>query len=97
MLRLIALLLLGVISICAAVDPHFVTIHRDTWGVPHFYAKTDACRYRLMYAQAEDNFWQLETAKAAYSAGNPKLRPNNCGRSSISIRGRGAGGLRACA
>jgi len=39
-----------------------VTIHRDTYGVPHVYAKTDAgAIFGLMYAQAEDNFWQLET------------------------------------
>src|SRR5580704_8734544 len=38
-----------------------VTIYRDTWGVPHVYAKTDAgAVFGLMYAQAEDNFWQLE-------------------------------------
>ena len=38
-----------------------VTIYRDTYGVPHIYAKTDASVvFGLMYAQAEDNFWQLE-------------------------------------
>jgi penicillin amidase len=38
-----------------------VTIYRDTYGVPHIYAPTDAaCVFGLMYAQAEDNFWQLE-------------------------------------
>src|SRR5262245_21032073 len=38
-----------------------VTIYRDTYGVPHIYAQTDAaCVFGLMYAQAEDNFWQLE-------------------------------------
>lgn len=39
-----------------------VTISRDTYGVPHIYGKTDAAAaFGLMYAQAEDNFWQLET------------------------------------
>ncbi|HXJ39744.1 MAG TPA: penicillin acylase family protein, partial [Bryobacteraceae bacterium] len=39
-----------------------VTIYRDTYGVPHVYAKTDAgAIFGLMYSQAEDNFWQLET------------------------------------
>lgn len=39
-----------------------VTIYRDSYGVPHIYAKTDAgVVFGLMYAQAEDNFWQLET------------------------------------
>ncbi len=38
-----------------------VTIIRDTWGVPHVYARTDAgVVFGLMYAQAEDNFWQVE-------------------------------------
>lgn len=32
-----------------------VTIYRDTWGVPHIYAETDAAAaYGLGYAQAED-------------------------------------------
>ncbi|HTS25899.1 MAG TPA: acylase [Bryobacteraceae bacterium] len=39
-----------------------VVIYRDTYGVPHIYGKTDASVvFGLMYAQAEDNFWQLET------------------------------------
>ena len=38
-----------------------VIIHRDNYGVPHIQAKTDAAAvFGLMYAQAEDNFWQLE-------------------------------------
>lgn len=38
-----------------------VTIYRDTYGVPHIYGRTDASVvFGLMYAQAEDNFWQLE-------------------------------------
>lgn len=38
-----------------------VTIVRDNWGVPHIYGKSDAdCTFGLMYAQCEDNFWQLE-------------------------------------
>jgi len=38
-----------------------VTIHRDKFGVPHIYGPTDASVvFGLMYAQAEDNFWQLE-------------------------------------
>ena len=39
-----------------------VTIHRDTFGVPHIFGKTDASViFGLAYAQCEDNFWQLET------------------------------------
>jgi acyl-homoserine-lactone acylase len=38
-----------------------VTIYRDSYGVPHIFGKTDASVvFGLMYAQAEDNFWQLE-------------------------------------
>lgn len=49
------------LGLSAAVDPRSVNIYRDTWGVPHIYAKTDAgAVYGLMYGQAEDNFWQLE-------------------------------------
>lgn len=39
-----------------------VTIHRDSFGVPHVFGRTDASVvFGLMYAQCEDNFWQLET------------------------------------
>src|ERR1700693_4842812 len=38
-----------------------VTIYRDTYGVPHIYGPTDAsCVFGYGYAQAEDNFWQIE-------------------------------------
>ncbi len=38
-----------------------VTIYRDAFGVPHIYGRDDASAvFGLMYAQAEDNFWQLE-------------------------------------
>ena len=38
-----------------------VTIVRDTWGVPHIYAPTDAgVVYGAAWAQAEDNWWQVE-------------------------------------
>ncbi|HEX8288431.1 MAG TPA: penicillin acylase family protein [Pyrinomonadaceae bacterium] len=38
-----------------------VTIYRDYYGVPHIYGNSDASVvFGLMYAQAEDNFWQLE-------------------------------------
>src|SRR5690348_18358261 len=39
-----------------------VTIIRDDWGIPHIYGKTDAdVVFRLMYAQAEDDFNRVET------------------------------------
>src|SRR5215467_4540508 len=38
-----------------------ITIYRDNYGVPHVYAPTDAAAaFGYMYAQAEDNFWQIE-------------------------------------
>jgi penicillin amidase len=38
-----------------------VMIYRDTYGVPHIYGPTDAsCVFGYAYAQAEDNFWQIE-------------------------------------
>jgi len=38
-----------------------VTIYRDNFGVPHVYGPSDAsCVFGFAYAQAEDNFWQIE-------------------------------------
>lgn len=38
-----------------------VTIYRDTYGVPHVYGPTDrSVVFGFVYAQAEDNFWQIE-------------------------------------
>lgn len=38
-----------------------ITIYRDNYGVPHIYGPTDAsCVFGYIYAQAEDNFWQIE-------------------------------------
>ena len=38
-----------------------VTIHRDEWGVPHIYGPSDASVvFGAAYAQAEDNWWQVE-------------------------------------
>src|SRR5688500_10955060 len=38
-----------------------VTIHRDTYGVPHVFGATDASTvFGFAYAQAEDNFWRVE-------------------------------------
>jgi acyl-homoserine lactone acylase PvdQ len=38
-----------------------VTIYRDAWGVAHVDAKDDpSAAFGFMYAQAEDNFWQVE-------------------------------------
>lgn len=38
-----------------------VTVYRDKYGVPHVYGPTDySVVFGFMYAQAEDNFWQIE-------------------------------------
>ena len=63
-----ALLLLTVlVTSVDAADPRVerlarsVTIYRDTYGVPHVYGPTDAsCVFGYAYAQAEDNFRQVE-------------------------------------
>jgi acyl-homoserine-lactone acylase len=44
-----------------AADPKSITIYRDNYGVPHVFGPTDAsCAFGYIYAQAEDNFWQIE-------------------------------------
>jgi len=50
-----------------AIDPTWqvlagqVTIHRDPYGVPHIFGRTDAATvFGHLVAQCEDNFWQLE-------------------------------------
>ena len=65
MLRLSLLAL--TLTIAASAQPaavslaRQVTIYRDGYGVPHVYGKTDAaCVFGYIYAQAEDNFWQIE-------------------------------------
>src|ERR1700681_2294060 len=62
-MRLLVLLL--TISAAGAGDQvqvgRSVTIYRDNYGVPHVYGPTDAsCVFGYIYAQAEDNFWQIE-------------------------------------
>lgn len=61
MFRLVLLCLAAIAPSLAAGLAQSVTIHRDTYGVPHIVGKSDAAVvFGLMYAQAEDNFWQLE-------------------------------------
>lgn len=60
------LLLLLLISSVTRANPYEaqakrVTIHRDEWGIPHIYGKTDAdAVFGLMYAQCEDDFARVE-------------------------------------
>src|SRR5262245_56607203 len=79
MLRIL-LVLLASFAAHAADLAKSVTIYRDTYGVPHIFGKTDASIvFGLMYAQAEDNFWQLEQdyiralGRAAELEGTPGL------------------------
>jgi penicillin amidase len=38
-----------------------ITIYRDNYGVPHIFGPTDgSCVFGAMFAEAEDNFWQIE-------------------------------------
>jgi acyl-homoserine-lactone acylase len=57
-----------------------VTIVRDEWGVPTVYGPTDAAvAFGLAWAQAEDNYWQVEedyihaTGRASYYYGERYL------------------------
>jgi acyl-homoserine-lactone acylase len=74
-LRFAVLLLMLALPACApmrallpagGVDPaehlaRTVTVVRDEWGVPTIYGPTDAAvAFGLAYAQAEDNYWQIE-------------------------------------
>src|SRR5260370_34414342 len=63
---LLLLALLCIASLCATASTseqvaHSVTIYRDNYGVPHVFGPTDtSCAFGFIYAQAEDNFWQIE-------------------------------------
>src|SRR5262245_17047715 len=61
---LAAAALLAAAPIVAADTPDLagqVVIHRDEWGVPHVYGKTDAAvAFGSAWSQCEDHFWQLE-------------------------------------
>ena len=55
----------------AQIDPANIEIIRDSYGVPHIYAATDAeVAYGLAWAHAEDDF---ETIQLGYLAGDAKL------------------------
>ncbi|MGH7444401.1 MAG: penicillin acylase family protein, partial [Longimicrobiales bacterium] len=70
-MRVAGLVLIVLLSGCATLQgvigdpaPEWAdqyTIERDEWGVPHISGRTDAAVvFGLAYAQAEDNFWQIE-------------------------------------
>ena len=50
----------------AQINPKQITIARDTFGVPHIFARTDAeAAYGLAYAHAEDDFEHIQHAMLA--------------------------------
>ena len=67
----ILLFLLTTLNIYSQIDPDAIEIVRDSYGVPHIYAPTDAeVAYGFAWAQAEDDF---KTIQQAYLAGNGLL------------------------
>jgi acyl-homoserine-lactone acylase len=60
-MRLLLLSFLIVINVNAQINPSNVTIARDSYGVPHIFAKTDPeVSYGLAWAHAEDDFKSLQ-------------------------------------
>ena len=54
-------LLIVSISATAQINPSHITIARDSFGVPHIFAPTDAeVAYGLAWANAEDDFTTLQ-------------------------------------
>lgn len=61
MLRILFAFLLLSSASFAQIDPKHVTIARDSYGVPHIFAKTDPeVSYGLAWAHAEDDFYSLQ-------------------------------------
>lgn len=68
---LLIFFLLTSLNISAQINPEAIEIIRDSYGVPHIYATTDAeVAYGFAWAQAEDDF---KTIQQAYLAGNGLL------------------------
>ena len=64
-------LLNSIFLIAQNIDINNIEIARDSFGIPHIYAKTDAqLAYGLAWAHAEDDF---KTIQEAYLAGNSLL------------------------
>ena len=71
-IQLLTLLVCGIyLNSNAQINPSNIEIVRDTYGVPHIYAPTDAeVAYGMAWAQAEDHFKLMQEA---YLAGNGLL------------------------
>ena len=62
MKTLIALTLVISVNATAQINPQNITIARDSFGVPHIFAKTDPeVAYGLAWAHAEDDLGNIET------------------------------------
>ena len=62
MKTLIALVLGISVNATAQINPQNITIARDSFGVPHIFAKTDSeVAYGLAWAHAEDDLGNIET------------------------------------
>jgi acyl-homoserine-lactone acylase len=60
-MRFLAFLLFSTLTVSAQIDPNRVSIARDSYGVPHIFAKTDPeVSYGLAWAHAEDDFKSLQ-------------------------------------
>lgn len=58
---LLIILLLLSINASAQINPKNITIARDSFGVPHIFAPTDAeAAYGLAWAHAEDDFENIQ-------------------------------------
>ena len=58
----LSFLLLLTLHVQAQIDPKAVTIARDSFGVPHIFAKTDPeVSYGLAWAHSEDDFKTIQT------------------------------------
>ncbi|MDA9056861.1 acylase [Flavobacteriaceae bacterium] len=67
----VLLFLLATLNLYSQINPDAIEIVRDSYGVPHIYASTDAeVAYGFAWAQAEDDF---KTIQQAYLAGNGLL------------------------
>ena len=70
------------LTLFCQINPDKITIARDSYGVPHIFAETDAeLAYGLAWAHSEDDF---KTIQQAYLAGNSILSKH------LGIKGSGA-------
>ena len=61
MKTLLALALTVSLNVTAQINPQNITIARDSFGVPHVFAKTDPeVAYGLAWAHAEDDLGNIE-------------------------------------